>query len=104
MANKTTKQSFRHVHPTGLALGITAGIAYTLCAVAVAFWPVQFVRFFNSWFHGIDLSKIMAAAQITIGNFVVGLVGIMVVAYLTGAFYAWMYNKCVRHCQRKGRI
>ena len=104
MAAKTIKQSSLYVHPVGLALSITAGITYTLCAAAVALWPVQFVRFFNSWFHGIDLSKIMTAPQITISNFIVGLLGIMMAAYLTGALYAWVYNKCIGHCKRKGRI
>ncbi len=102
---KTTPNTTLHyVHPTGFAFGLTAGLAYALCAALVALWPAQTVNFFSNWFHGIDLTKIYAAPQITPGNFITGLIGVIIAAYLVGAFYAWVYNKCVGHCKKRNWI
>lgn len=91
-------------HPTGLALALTSGIVYSLCALAVRLWPVQTLRFFNDWFHGVDISTIFTAKYLTFGVFVRGLVEILFFVYLAGLLYAYVYNKCVAHCKRKGRI
>ena len=96
--------SVHYIHPTGLAFGLTAGIIYSLCAAIVAVWPAQSVSFFSSWFHGIDLTKIAATPDITAGSFAVGLVSIILFAYITGAVYAWAYNACTYHCKKLGWI
>lgn len=101
MAAKEVKHE---VHPTGLALGITAGIIYTICAAFVAFLPVQAIRFFSYWFHGIDLVRIATVPNITPGSFVLGLGGVVVFSYTVGVVYSLVYNACVAHCRRKGWI
>ena len=98
------KQTPHYAHPTGFALGITSGIVYTLCAVAVALWPVQTVRFFSYWFHGIDLSRIFVMPQLTFGIYFLRLVQVVLFFYITGLIYGWVYNKCVAHCKRMGWI
>jgi len=97
-------QTLHYPHPTGFALAGTVGILYTVCAAVVSLWPMQIIRFFNGWMHAIDLSRIYIPPQITIGSFLLGLLGVMVTAYVTGFVFAWIYNKCVAHCKRKGWI
>ena len=90
-----------YVHPTGAALSVTTGIIYAACAFAVKMWPMQAIKFFSDWFHGIDLTRIAVIPQITIGSFIRGLVEMMIFAYIAGALYAWLYQKCEEHCKRK---
>lgn len=90
------------VHPTGLALSLTAGIIYVVCAAAIALWPTLTLQVMGSWFHGIDIQRIATTAPLTWGNVLSGLVGLIVAAYLVGALFAWLYNRCLEHCQRKG--
>ncbi len=97
-------KTLHHAHPTGIALALTAGVLYTLCALAVMLWPMQTIQFFNTWLHAIDISKMYTPPQITVTLFLQGLGSIMVTSYLIGMLFAWLYNKCVDHCQRKGWI
>lgn len=99
-----TDNTIHYIHPTGLAFALTAGVVYVVCAILVALWPQQSISFFGSWFHGVDLTKIAVAPQITIVSFVVGLISVIIFAYLVGALYAWAYNTCTDHCKRWGWI
>lgn len=93
-----------HPHPVGGALAVVAGIIYVVCAAAVKLWPTGTVQFFGDWFHGIDITKIAGVKALTFGAFVRGLLEVLIFAYLVGALYAWVYNRCVVHCKRKGWI
>ncbi len=98
------KTTPHYAHPTGFALAITSGILYSLCALAVALWPAQTVGFFSSWFHGIDLMQIFVMPRLTFGVFLRGLISVVLGAYVAGALYGFVYNKCVAHCKRMGWI
>ena len=98
------KQTIHYAHPTGFALGLTSGVLYTVCAVAVSVWPLQTLRFFNSWMHAVDLTKVFMPPQITPISFLRGLISIIIAGYLTGVLFGWIYNKCVTHCTKKGWI
>ncbi len=91
----------QYVHPTGLAAALTGAIIYALCSLAAWLWPKQSIGFFSQWFHGIDLTKIAVTPQMTVSGFVLGLIGMIVVLYLVGFVYAWIYNKCTWHCKKK---
>ncbi len=104
MKQITSNTTLHYVHPTGLAFALTAGLVYALCTAVVALWPTKTLNFFSNWFHGIDLSKISVAPQITIGSFIIGLIEVLIAAYAIGAFYAWAYNKCVAHCKKRNWI
>ncbi|MBI4144674.1 hypothetical protein HY493_00515 [Candidatus Woesearchaeota archaeon] len=93
-----------YLHPTAFALAITSGIVYAICAAFVGLWPTTAMRFFDDWFHGINLSAIAATPSITVGNFFRGLVEIMVFAYVVGVIFVWTYRACERHCKRLGWI
>ena len=90
-----------YAHPTGFAVGITSGIVYTACAIFVTLWPIQALRFFNDWFHGVDLTIIGKIPSITIGSYVRGLIEVMVFSYIVGVLYALLYQACEQHCRRK---
>ncbi|MEK6809520.1 MAG: DUF5676 family membrane protein [Nanoarchaeota archaeon] len=97
-------ETLHYAHPTGFALALTSGVVYSFCALAIRLWPEQTVRFFNDWFHGVDLSTIFTAKFLTFGVFLRGLVEIIIFAYLAGLLYAFIYNKCVAHCKKRSWI
>jgi YHS domain-containing protein len=79
---------------TGFALAMTGAVLYVVCAAAFAAWPEATVSFFNAWVHGVDLSVLKPGAKpFGWGTFLYGLVGIAIVAFLTGVVYAVAYNQ-----------
>ncbi len=90
-----------YLHPFALAAGLTSGIVYGVCAAAVWLWPRQTVGFFATWFHGVDLMRIAAPLQLTVSNFVLGLIGTVLFAYVVGLLFAWLYNRCYVHCRKR---
>jgi len=93
-----------HIWPVTLAFSILAGIIYLVCALLVWLFPAGTVKFFSYWFHGIDLSKIINTAPINFSAFLIGLLSIIIFSALAGALFAWLYNKCLKHCKNKGWI
>lgn len=96
--------TLHYAHPTGLALSITAGVIYLVCAALIAIWPDGAVWLLNDWFHGIDLARISVPAQWGIGRLIRGLFTLMFSAYLTGALFGWLYNRCLYHCIKWGWV
>lgn len=92
------------LHPRSLAVGLTAGVVYTICITIIALWPTQAMSFFVSWFHGIDLTKIAVPIQLTFSKFIVGLLGVMLSFYIIGLIYGLLYNLCYAHCKKRGWI
>jgi len=91
------------LHPLGLALGITTAVIYTLCSFFITVLPSLSLKIFNIWFHGMDLTR-LATSKITLNAFILGLVTLTLVSYLTGILFAWIYNLCISHCVSKGWI
>ncbi|MEK6863700.1 MAG: DUF5676 family membrane protein [Nanoarchaeota archaeon] len=106
MKNEENKCNERRISPwpSALALGISAGVLYVLCAAAVWLKPAGTVKFFGYWFHGIDLAKIASASQLGFGSFLIGLVSAVIASMAFGALAAACYNMCLRHCIKKGWI
>jgi hypothetical protein len=79
---------------TGTALASTLAAIYLVCVVAFAFWPETVLDFVNAWVHGIDLNLLrpVGSKPLTARLFFYGLSGILVTGFMTGAFYALMYN------------
>lgn len=78
---------------SGLALALAVAVLYTTCAAAFALWPQATLAFFNTWFHGLDLSALQAeAAPMTFGGFVAGLAGVTAYGFVAGLVYAVGYN------------
>lgn len=90
-----------HPHPIGVAAGLTAGVVYLICAVVITLWPTQILKFFASWFHGIDLTKLAIPVQLTLGRIILGLISIVLFFYFIGFIYGLLYNLCYIHCKKR---
>lgn len=74
----------------GIAAGLTAAVLFTLCSVAVAVAPDPTTAFFGYLTH-MDLTPLPRV--LTVGSFVVGLIGWAVGTGLTFALAAAIYNR-----------
>ena len=70
------------------------GVVYLFCALAVVLFPGLFKAVTQSWFHGIDIGLIWTGA--TRPNFLLGLVTAVVLSWIGGWIFAWLYNRLVR--------
>lgn len=70
---------------------ITAGF-YLICAFLALTTPQFLLAVFQSWFHGIDITT-LATTQRNFGGFLLGLISLTVVAWISGYAFAWTYNQ-----------
>lgn len=76
----------------GFAVGITAALLYMGCALVMSLTNAETARtFFNGLFHGIDIGSILRM-NTTFREIAAGLIQTFVIAWLTGASVAAIYN------------
>lgn len=77
-----------------VATSVTFLLLYVVCAVAVVLFPDGTVTFFNTWFHGLDLNLLKPAGgrPLTLQQFVVGAIAVIVVAFPAGLVLASVYD------------
>ncbi len=80
-----------HPRNTALSLAAVIGLSYILCAFFLAIAPAPTFIFFNSLFHGIDLTKIMDA-DLSWTSFFTGLITILFSSLVLGWLFATFYN------------
>jgi len=80
---------------TANALAVTIGIIYVVCAAAVVLFPDLAISVAQSWFHGLDLSKI-SAFNVSLGSFILGLITSVAGSWLIGYVFANAYNYFVK--------
>ena len=73
------------------ALAATTAVINVLCALAIALAPDLAMTIAQSWFHGLDLSRI-SSWNVTVGSFVLGLVTLTALAWGAGYGFAFAYN------------
>ena len=78
---------------TGIALAVTVGVSYALCAVAWLLAPGPFLGVMNSLFHGMDFSPMVQPRPFSWSGFVVALLLLSGWALLAGTFFAWLRNR-----------
>ena len=78
---------------TGLALAITVGVFYALCALAWTVAPAPFLGFMNNLFHGMDFRRMVQPRPFAWTGFVSALVVLSVWALLAGVFFTWLINR-----------
>lgn len=81
------------LNPLALANASTAIVAaiYVICRLAVGLFPDLTLATVQSWFHGLDLT-IISGANLSVGSFVLGLVSLSALTWVTGYFFAKLYN------------
>jgi hypothetical protein len=80
---------------TANAVAVTIAVIYIVCAAAVVIFPSQAMFIAQSWFHGLDLSKI-AVLNVTLGSFILGLATSTAGGWLIGYIFANTYNYFVK--------
>jgi hypothetical protein len=73
------------------ALATFTLVLYLVCGFLVAVVPEFMMSIARSWFHGIDLVENWSGRAFP-GNFFFGLVTAVVSAWLSGWFFAKLYN------------
>ena len=81
---------------TGVALAITVGLFYALCALVWALAPGPFLGFMNNLFHGMDFSSMVKPQPFAWAGFVTALFVLSTWALLAGVFFAWLLNRLTR--------
>ena len=81
---------------TGIALAITVGLFYALCALVWALAPGSFLGFMNNLFHGMDFTSMVQPRPFAWSGFLVALLVLSVWALFAGAFFAWLQNLLTR--------
>lgn len=81
---------------TGIALAITVGLFYALCALAWALAPGPFLGLMNNLFHGMDFTSMVQPRPFAWSGFLAALFVLSTWALLAGAFFAWLSNRLAR--------
>ncbi len=76
---------------TANAVGVTTAIVYVICRILVSLFPDLMFTIAQSWFHGIELSR-LGSWNLTISSFLTGLVSSTITAWLIGYLFANVYN------------
>lgn len=76
---------------TANAAAATTVIVYAVCRILVGLFPDLSFTIAQSWFHGIELSK-LSSWDLTISSFILGVVSMAVTAWLIGYLFAFTYN------------
>lgn len=82
----------------GAAFAVTIAVVYMACAVAVLLFPDATLAFFNTWFHGVDLTLIERdpANPLTFNDWGTGFATAVVGGFVAGAIYGWARNVFTR--------
>lgn len=76
---------------TANAAGLVIAGLYVVCRVLVGLFPDWMFNVGQSWFHGIELTK-LGSWNLTAENFILGIVTASVSAWLVGWCFAHCYN------------
>lgn len=76
---------------TANAVGATTAIIFVVCRIGVGLFPDLSFTLAQSWFHGIELTK-LGSWNLTAESFVLGLVSATIGAWLVGYLFANLYN------------
>jgi len=78
---------------TGIALAITVGLFYTLCALVWALAPGPSLTLLNGLFHGMKFNSMVQPGDFSLLGFLVALVVLSAWAFLVGTFFGWLRSR-----------
>jgi len=84
------------VQKFSLALSVTMGIIYAVCAIFVTLWPDFSLQLFGWLIHLVNVDKFAGDVQITVFGFIIGLLQAMVYTYIGALVFAWLHNKFMK--------
>lgn len=73
-------------------MAMTVGFIAVVCALAIILAPDLSLGIAQSWFHGIDLSKVRMAVNPSAGSLLDGWVTATIGGWVVGYVYANAYN------------
>ena len=76
----------------GIALAVTLALMSAVCAIAFVLAPEATLDFFSAFMHGLDLKSVKAAAPLSVGRVLYGIIGLSIVGFVAGLVFAWTYN------------
>ena len=77
----------------GVASGATTAILYLICSFFFGFYPELTIKGGSYLMHGIEMKVL---EPMTLLSFFVGLVVWVLVAFIFGVVFAWVYNMFVK--------
>ncbi|OGY17388.1 MAG: hypothetical protein A2784_02820 [Candidatus Chisholmbacteria bacterium RIFCSPHIGHO2_01_FULL_48_12] len=80
---------------TANAIAVTVAALYVVCRIAVALFPDLAMTVAQSWFHGLELSKV-SGWNLSLGSFILGLITSAAGGWLIGYVFANSYNYFVK--------
>lgn len=83
--------------PVALAssLAILTGVSYLALYLLAVVWREGFRFFFNAQFFGADVASLLPR-ELTVGSFVGTWLVLIVVAWLVGYAWTWLYNEIAK--------
>lgn len=78
------------------AATLVTAVVYVACRLAVGLLPDLTLAVAQSWFHGLDLSKV-SGENLGFGAFVIGLLSLSGLTWIVGYLFAETYNKSVKN-------
>jgi hypothetical protein len=85
-----------NIRKFGLATGMTGALLYAGCILLMATVGREgTIQFFNSLLHGLDVSSVIRM-NVPVGESLLGVVQTFILAWLTGACVAGIYNFAMR--------
>ncbi len=79
-----------------IALAVTMGIIYVVCAIFVALWSDFALQLFGWLVHLVNVDKFAGDVQITAVGFIIGLLQAMIYTYVGALVFAWLHNKFMK--------
>ncbi len=76
---------------TANTLAVIGGASYIICAFWTMVSRTSFMGIFGLWFHGVDLTA-LPYKQPEISGVIFGLITFTIASWLTGYFFAKVYN------------
>lgn len=73
------------------SLAMTVAIFYIFCRVGVGLFPEVFFNIAQSWFHGIEFSR-LDPGSLTVTSFILGFISATFFAWITGYVFARIYK------------
>lgn len=77
---------------TANAAALTIAVVYVICAVSILLFPGLSMTVAQSWFHGLDLSKI-SAFNVTFESAMQGFITATIGSWLVGYLFGWSLEK-----------